>query len=438
MKSLREVYRIGYGPSSSHTMGPRRAAEIFCDRERERNRNPDRNPEHDRECDRGRERRPAVERSRVTLYGSLSATGKAHMTDRAVAQGLTPIPTEFVWSPETHARHPNALRFEALDAGGGVLDDWLVFSVGGGALEDENGPVDAVSPAAYPAGNIAECLQWCEERNKPFWSLPAETEPDVADHLAEVWSVMRDCVGRGLESSEAVLPGGLSLPRKAEAAHARAQSLGGVMRDMSLLATYALAVAEENGAGGKVVTAPTCGAAGVLPAVLYYFRTDQKVGERPIIRALLTAGLFGASVSANGSVAGAEVGCQGEIGTGCAMAAAAAAQLLGGSPRQVEYAAEMALEHHLGLTCDPVLGLVQIPCIERNAFAAMRALDCATYALLGDGRHVISFDEVVEVMVATGRDLQAAYRETASGGLAEVWEKRRRRLGTASDEAASG
>ena len=419
LESLREVYRIGYGPSSSHTMGPRRAAEIFRQRERER------------------ERRLDVARCRVTLYGSLSATGRAHLTDCAVAQGLAPIPTECAWSHQTLARHPNALRFEALDAGGGVLDDWLVFSVGGGALEDENGPVDAVSPAAYPAGNIAECLQWCEERNKPFWSLPTETEPDAADYLDEAWSVMRDCVHRGLESSEAVLPGGLSLPRKAEAAHARAQSLSGVMREMSLIAAYALAVAEENGAGGKVVTAPTCGAAGILPAVLYHFQTDQNVTGRQIVRALLTAGLFGAAVRANGSVAGSEVGCQGEVGTGCAMAAAAATQLLGGSPRQIEYAAEMALEHHLGLTCDPVLGLVQIPCIERNAFAAMRALDCATYALLSDGRHVISFDEVVEVMDATGRDLQAAYRETARGGLAEVWEKRRRRIGTASGEAAS-
>jgi len=239
---------------------------------------------------------------------------------------------------------------------------------------------------------------------------------------------MHDAVQRGLESDECVLPGGLSLPRKAEAAHARARNLTGVTRDLSLISSYALAVSEENAAGKVVVTAPTCGSAGVLPAILYYFSTAQEGSDRQILCALATAGLFGASVAENASISGAEVGCQGEVGTACAMAAAAAAQLLGGSTAQIEYAAEMAMEHHLGLTCDPVQGLVQIPCIERNAVAAMRALDCASYALLSDGRHTISFDESVEVMAETGRDLQSAYRETARGGLAEIWRRRRSRI----------
>ena len=235
---------------------------------------------------------------------------------------------------------------------------------------------------------------------------------------------MTDAIRRGLAAGGEVLPGGLNLPRKAESAHVRAKQLRGAMRDLSLISAYALAVAEENAAGHVVVTAPTCGSAGVVPAILHHFTVSQKISDRQALHALATAGLFGASVKANASISGAEVGCQGEVGAACAMAAAAAAQLLGGSPAQVEYAAEMAMEHHLGLTCDPVMGLVQIPCIERNAIGAMRALDCATYALLGDGRHSISFDEVIEVMRETGRDLQSAYRETARGGLAEIWRRR--------------
>jgi L-serine dehydratase len=373
-------------------------------------------------------RTPAAARYRVALYGSLGTTGPGHLTDKAIARGLAPVPCEFLWNEESPFRYSNAMRFEALDSAGAVTQTWVAFSIGGGSLEDENGALLSHDDVRYPVTNIAEALAWCNETGKLFWSLPAECEKDLWPWLGEVWQAMDASVRRGLESADEVLPGGLQLRRKAESAYARARNLNGVMRDLSLISAYALAVAEENAAGGIVVTAPTCGSAGVLPAILRYFSADQKVTERQLLRALATAGLFGASVRANGSIAGAEVGCQGEVGAACSMAAAAATQLLGGTPAQIEYAAEMAMEHHLGLTCDPVMGLVQIPCIERNAIGAMRALDCATYALLGDGRHTISFDEVVQVMVETGHNLQSAYRETSKGGLAELWQRRRERL----------
>ena len=402
--SIRELYRIGYGPSSSHTMGPRRAAEIF------------------------RRRTPDAPGYRVTLYGSLAAVGRGHLTDRVIAEALAPASCEIVWDEDAPYRHPNAVRFEALDRGGTVRESWVAFSVGGGRLEDEGGPIPDGPEVSYPVGNITDCLRWCQAQRKPFWALAAECEPGLWDYLAEVWRVMEGALRRGLESEQCLLPGGLDVPRKAESAYARAQNLGGVMREQSLISAYALAVAEENASGGLVVTAPTCGSAGILPAILHYFSTSQDASEQQVLRGLATAALFGMSVKANASISGAEVGCQGEVGTACAMAAAAATQLLGGSPAQIEYAAEMALEHHLGLTCDPVMGLVQVPCIERNAIAAMRALACATYALLSDGRHIIPFDVVVEVMYETGRDLQSAYRETAAGGLAEVWRRRREQM----------
>ena len=395
--SLRELFRIGDGPSSSHTMAPKRAAGMF------------------------RKRTSGASSYRVTLYGSLAATGRGHLTSQTIQQALAPAPCEFLFEDRSPFRHQNAMRFEALD---GAAESWTAFSIGGGALEDETGPLLEGPPAHYPVSNISQALAWCHETGKPFWSLVAEQEPDVWDMLAQVRQAMTDAIRRGLAAGGKVLPGGLNLPRKAESAHVRAKQLRGAMRDLSLISAYALAVAEENAAGHEVVAAPTCGSAGIVPAILHHFAVSQKISERQALHALATAGLFGASVKANASVSGAEVGCQGEVGVACAMAAAAAAQLLGGSPAQVEYAAEMAMEHHLGLTCDPVMGLVQIPCIERNAVGAMRALDCATYALLGDGRHSISFDEVIEVMRETGRDLQSAYRETARGGLAEIWRRR--------------
>jgi L-serine dehydratase len=270
----------------------------------------------------------------------------------------------------------------------------------------------------YDLDSMAGILQWSERSGRQIWGYVAEREGDgVWNYLAAVWSAMGACMERGLRA-EGALPGGLNLARKSRSYLLKARRSGAQLHNHGLVSAYALAVAEENAAGGEVVTAPTCGSSGVLPAVLRFLAETEECQDDDILRALATAGLVGNLIKRNASISGAEVGCQGEIGAACAMAAAAAAQLLGGSPRQVEYAAEMGLEHHLGLTCDPVMGLVQIPCIERNAFAAMRAIDCADYALLSDGTHRVSFDEVVVVMRDTGRDLAGKYRETAGGGLA--------------------
>lgn len=404
LASLRNVYLIGHGPSSSHAIAPSRAACIFS------------------------ARHPQCRRFRVTLCGSLAATGPGHLTHEAIAHALAPAQCAFLQKPDQIMRHTNAMCFEALDENDNPSATWWAYSIGGGAIEDDNGPVGQGTPVEYPASNISQALDWCKQNHKPFWALADTTEPDIRGHLAEVWHAMQNTVRTGLHSDQCVLPGGLNVPRKAEATYARAQSLSGVLRDLSLLAAYALAVSEENAAAGLVVTAPTCGAAGILPAVLHYFAAQQNTTTQQTLHALATAGIFGASVQVNASISGAEVGCQGEIGTACVMAAAAATQFLGGSPPQIEYAAEMAMEHHLGLTCDPIAGLVQIPCIERNAVGAMRALECAGLALLSDGTHIISFDEVVAVMAETGRDLQSAYRETARGGLAEIWRKRSARI----------
>ncbi len=396
MDSVRDIFKIGIGPSSSHTMGPRRAAERFL------------------------ERYPEAIRFRVTLYGSLAATGKGHLTDKAILDILGSERTELVWEPTIFLPvHPNGMRFAALDASGDTLGTWEVYSIGGGFLSEGPGQTQTTQ-VAYPYTTMDGILKWYGETGRIFWEYVLEYEGQpVFDHMREVWRVMREAVERGLEA-EGVLPGGLGLQRKASAYYRRASGMREGLRGRGLLFAYALAVAEENAAGtGLIVTAPTCGSAGVLPAVLYYLYRHHDVPEKRIIRALATAGLIGAIVKENASISGAEVGCQGEIGVACAMAAAAVNQIFGGSPNQIEYAAEMGLEHHLGLTCDPVCGLVQIPCIERNAFAAARALDANMYAALSDGRHSISFDKVVRTMLETGHDLPSLYKETSTGGLAK-------------------
>lgn len=386
MESLRELYRIGAGPSSSHTMGPQRAALLF------------------------KTRHPA-DSYRVTLYGSLGATGRGHLTDVALVRAFAPAAVEILWRPETLLPfHPNGMDFEGAGA------SWRVFSVGGGALREEGAPAPA---SIYPAASMAAILKWCDAEGEPLWRLAEVSEgSELWDFLSEVWQAMQEAIRRGIES-EGALPGGLKLRRKAHEVHQKARAVRSA-RVTGLLSSYALAVMEENAAAGIVVTAPTCGACGVVPAVLRHLKAVTGCGDRAILHALATAGIVGNLVKSNASISGAEVGCQGEVGTACAMAAAAATQLLGGSPRQIEYAAEMGMEHHLGLTCDPVLGLVQIPCIERNAFAATRAVSCAEYALLGDGTHRVSFDHVVMTMMETGRSLPSAYRETSEGGLARV------------------
>jgi L-serine dehydratase len=397
MKSLRELYRIGLGPSSSHTMGPRFAAEAFA-----------------ASCS-------AAARVRVTLYGSLAATGRGHLTEHAVSVPFAPRPVEIVWlAQQALPLHPNGMRFEALDGSGNVVATRIAYSVGGGALLDEAGQPDGGSDV-YPYTSMADVLRETERDGLLIWELVGRIEGEsIWPYLGAIWTTMQRAIQTGL-NTEGRLPGSLNVPRKASAYHARAQNLAGYFGQTALQFAYALAVSEENAAGGEVVTAPTCGACGVLPAVLLFLQRQSNLSEDKILHALATAGLIGNIVKRNASISGAEVGCQGEVGTACAMAAGAAAQLLGGSVRQIEYAAEMGLEHHLGLTCDPIGGYVQIPCIERNAVAAVRAVDCAAYALLSDGQHIVSFDEVVRTMWETGRDLKSHYRETAEGGLAKIY-----------------
>lgn len=401
MKSIKELYRIGTGPSSSHTMGPRKAAETFL------------------------ERHPEAASFKVTLYGSLAATGKGHMTDVAILDTLQPTaPVEIIWQPKVFLPfHPNAMTFAALNADGKLIDNWTVYSVGGGALAENSEKPSIESPEVYSMNNMTEILAWCEQTGKSYWEYVKECEnSDVWDYLNEVWITMKDAIHRGLEA-EGVLPGSLNLRRKASTYYIRATGYKESLRSRGLVFAYALAVSEENASGGKIVTAPTCGSCGVMPSVLYQLQTARDFSDLRILRALATAGLIGNIVKFNASISGAEVGCQGEVGVACAMASAAANQLFGGSPAQIEYAAEMGLEHHLGMTCDPVCGLVQIPCIERNAYAAARALDANLYASLTDGMHRVSFDKVVQVMKQTGHDLPSLYKETSEGGLAKDYEQ---------------
>ena len=395
MESIRKIYKIGLGPSSSHTMGPKFAAELFL------------------------AAFPGAESFRVTLYGSLAATGKGHLTDVAILKTLCDYSVEIVWEPKIFLPfHPNALKFEAIDKDGKVEGTNFYFSVGGGEIVEEGG-APKKGAQVYNLSSMDDILKWCKRYGRSYWEYVLENESeDTWEHLATVWNTMKAAVVRGLET-EGVLPGGLGLQRKASSYHVKASGYKASLKSRALVFAYALAVAEENAGGGIVVTAPTCGSAGVLPAVLYHLQQSYEFSDSKIYKALATAGLIANIVKTNASVSGAEVGCQGEIGVACAMTAAAANYLFGGSVAQIEYAAEMGLEHHLGLTCDPVCGMVQIPCIERAAFAAVRALDANLYSSLSDGAHRISFDKVVETMRQTGHDLPSLYKETSEGGLAK-------------------
>jgi len=398
MKSIKELYRIGTGPSSSHTMGPRKAAQIFLGRH------------------------PEAKAFQVTLYGSLAATGKGHMTNVAITETLQPkAPVEIIWEPKIFLPfHPNGMKFVSFDEHGQTTEEWTVFSIGGGALaEEKNGKGSVNVPDIYDMNHMTEILHWCERTGKNYWEYVKECEEeDIWDYLNEVWKTMKASIQRGLDQ-EGVLPGPLNLRRKASTYFIRASGYKASLQSRGLVFAYALAVSEENASGGVIVTAPTCGSCGVMPAVLYHLQKSREFSDIRILRALATAGLVGNIVKTNASISGAEVGCQGEVGVACAMASAAANQLFGGSPAQIEYAAEMGLEHHLGMTCDPVCGLVQIPCIERNAYAAARALDANLYSSFTDGIHRVSFDRVVEVMKETGNDLPSLYKETSEGGLAK-------------------
>lgn len=393
MESIRNIYRIGNGPSSSHTMGPKKAAEQFLYK----------NPEADK--------------FEATLFGSLAATGKGHLTDLAIESVFKEKLKAIIWrSDKFLPKHPNALHFKAYDKDGNILNEWTAYSIGGGAIEDDESSPEKIRK--YPFKDMEEILRYCNSNGMHIWELVEKHEDeDIWDFLADVWKIMKEAVKRGL-NNEGVLPSHLKLPRKAAAYYTKANSHIESIKKRALVFAYALAVSEENAAGGKIVTAPTCGSSGVMPSVLYYLKTNHDFDKIKILRALATAGIIGSVVKRNASISGAEVGCQGEIGTACAMASAATTQLFGGTIFQVENSAEMGLEHHLGLTCDPVGGLVQIPCIERNAFAAARALNHNAYAMLNDGRHRISLDKAIETMVKTGHDLPSLYKETSTGGLA--------------------
>lgn len=356
---------------------------------------------------------------RVHLYGSLAATGKGHMTDVAILDVLEKVaPAKILWEPTIIPQfHTNGLLFEALGEDDKILDSWEVYSIGGGSLANKDFD-ESRNEQIYPHSSLMEIMNYCYQERIPYWEyVERYDDPSVWEHLANVWQVMRSAVERGLVT-EGILPGGLNLRRKAGEYMIRAKGYSSNVSTRGLVYAYALAVSEENAAGNVVVTAPTCGSSGVMPAVLYHLQTSREFPDRMIHRALATAALFGNIARTNASISGAEVGCQGEVGVACSMAAAAANQLFGGSLNQIEYAAEMGLEHHLGLTCDPICGLVQIPCIERNAFAAARALDSNTYSTFSNGFHRVNFDQVVEVMKQTGHDLPSLYKETSEGGLA--------------------
>ncbi len=400
MKSLREIYRIGKGPSSSHTMGPQRGAQIFA------NRHPD------------------AKAFKVTLYGSLAATGRGHLTDVAITAVLEKTaPVEIEWQPAIFLPyHPNGMTFTAYDGDGNTMEEWTIYSIGGGALSEGKESETLEPEDVYAMNTMDEILAWCQNTGHSFWEYVEQSEDtSIWEYLTTVWQTMKEAVERGV-NHEGRLPGPLNLMRKAPSYYTKASGYKASLQTRALVYSYALAVSEENASGGTIVTAPTCGSCGVLPAVLYHLYTAHNFTEQRILHAIATAGLIGNIVKTNASISGADVGCQGEVGVACAMASAATCQLFGGSVQQIEYAAEMGLEHHLGMTCDPVCGLVQIPCIERNAFAATRALDANLYASFSDGIHRVSFDRVVEVMKRTGHDIPSLYKETSEGGLAKEFK----------------
>ena len=403
MKSIRDIYKIGKGPSSSHTMGPERAAKLF------------------------REKYPEADGFKVILYGSLSKTGVGHGTDRVIREVLSPLPTEIVFSQEDLSNsHPNTLDFVALknDAQIGFL---RVESIGGGDIRYE-GQASEKSEEVYIEHSFAEIADFCKWRYIHTLSEYVELNegPEIWDFLMDVWQTMKQAIADGL-AAEGVLPGGLNVQRKAKFLYEQkpeVQEPG--LLEFQRIAAYAYAVAEQNADNGTIVTAPTCGACGVVPAVLKYAQDTKGFTDEQICRALGTAGIIGNLTKRNASISGAEAGCQAEIGTACSMAAAALAELYQQNLDQVEYAAEVAMEHHLGLTCDPICGLVQIPCIERNAVAAMRAMNACNLSYFLTGSRNISYDMVCRAMHETGINLNHRFRETSEGGLAKIYNRKKK------------
>ena len=392
MDTLKELFKIGCGPSSSHTMGPQRAAKKF----KEKNSN--------------------ANSYKVRLYGSLAATGEGHLTDYIIKKTLEPKEVEIIWEPETIKEfHPNGMTLIALDENKNVIDEYTVFSVGGGTIKEENEETFKEGQT-YPLTTMDEIMKWCKENNKTLLDYVLEHEDeDILDYIESIKKAMRKSINEGLEATD-LIPGKLLLKRRAKDFYNKYLESD---KFTIMLFSYALAVSEQNASGNIIVTAPTCGSAGVIPGVLLSLQDHSGYSEKQINEALLVGGLIGNIIKHNASISGAEVGCQGEVGAACSMAAAAITYLKGGTTEQIEYAAEIALEHHLGMTCDPVYGYVQIPCIERNAIGAERALDSANYALLTDGTHFISLDQVIQTMKETGIDMMDKYKETAKGGLAK-------------------
>ena len=401
MKSIREIYKIGKGPSSSHTMGPERAATHF------------------------KALYPQASSYKVILYGSLSKTGVGHGTDCVIREVLSPLPAEIVFSKETPENsHPNTMDLIALkdDA---VIGTLRIESIGGGDIRVP-GETTLDTPEVYPENSFAEIADFCKWRYIEKLSDYVELNEgeEVWDYLATVWQTMKNAIEEGLEA-DGILPGGLKVQRKAKYLfnYPKDELVPGMLEFQSI-AAYAYAVAEQNASNGTVVTAPTCGACGVVPAVLKYAQDTRGFTDKQIVRALGTAGLIGTLTKRNASISGAECGCQAEIGTACAMAAAALAELYEQNLDQVEYAAEAAMEHHLGLTCDPICGLVQIPCIERNAVAAMRAMNACNLSFFLTGSRNISYDMILRAMYETGINLNHRFRETSEGGLAKIYARK--------------
>ena len=404
MKSIREIYKIGKGPSTSHNMGPERAALLF------------------------RQRYPEATSFRVTLYGSLSKTGVGHGTDRVLLDTLGPEITKIVFSTESwEGMHPNTMDFSAFheDIEMGHL---RVESIGGGDIRIPGERTAANSEEVYIEHSFAEIADFCKWRYIDTLSEYVELNegPEIWDFLMEVWQTMKNAIDEGL-SREGVLPGGLNVHRKAKYLYEKDPKVNEpALIEFQQIAAYAYAVAEQNADNGTVVTAPTCGACGVLPAVLKYAQVTKGFTDEQILRGLATAGIIGNLTKTNASISGAECGCQAEIGTACSMAAAALAELYQQDLDQVEYAAEVAMEHHLGLTCDPICGLVQIPCIERNAVAAVRAMNACNLSYFLTGSRNISYDMVCRAMKETGVNLDHRFRETSEGGLAKLYARRRK------------
>ncbi len=401
MKSIREIFKVGKGPSSSHTIGPERASLIF------------------------KSETPAADRYQVVLYGSLSKTGKGHGTDRVINEVFHPVPTEIVFSEEplTESMHPNTMDFYAFEQ-----DKQLAYlrveSVGGGDIHIVGRP-GFETPEVYPENSFAEIMQFCRLRGIRLHEYVEINEgPEIWNFLASIWQAMKQSIEDGLGAS-GILPGGLNVERRAKHLYEQhAPNETPQVRECRIVCSYAFAVSEQNADCGTIVTAPTCGSCGILPAVLRYMQEQNQYSDETILHALAVAGIIGNLIKRNASVSGAECGCQAEVGAACSMASGALCALQELPIDNIQYAAEIALEHHLGLTCDPICGLVQVPCIERNAVAAMRAISASNLAFFLTDSQRISFDMVVKTMYETGISMSAAFRETSEGGLAKLYNRK--------------